>query len=602
MPISLRQLAIIGLLGLNVLFVAAAVALLAFGFGRGFDFSDEAFYIQSAWYPREITGALSDFGHYLNFLTIAFGRDVASLRLAGLLGVLGISGLLAFHVDRYCRQIAPALPERIVLACGILLAGLAYYRFWLTTPSYNWFCLIGASLVAIGGLRAMHLRRDTEGRAPGSSGIVEAAILLASGGIFAFIGRPTASLMLGGLAGLWLILALPPRRWLAIGAMALPLCLLFFLIHVWVFHGSWAAYLGGLDVARDLGAALNAGQTIFGALDRAANEFIEIPERFLDPPLLSATVTFGVFLAVLLAFRRRPGIAWRPTTELVTSLPAVCGLAVLILVWLIFERPAEVDYITGPLGLEMCLFLTAILFVRRFLPSRTAIPIDFLLLVSLFCAAALANSFGSTSAPIAGSGTAFLLYGAAALIAILEIVPRQVPVLRLTAMTLVGVPTIATLFIAAMHPYRLPGSLFAQSEPVGIFASDTDLLLDPPTAAWAVGLQEAAVAAGWQPRTPLIDLTGGTPGAAVLLSAQTPTTPWLVGGYEGSSDYVRLALSLADADVLAGAWILTAPDGVRHVPADVLASAGLEFPGQYTLAGTVRSGYRNEEQLLWKPQ
>jgi len=158
------------------------------------------------------------------------------------------------------------------------------------------------------------------------------------------------------------------------------------------------------------------------------------------------------------------------------------------------------------------------------------------------------------------------------------------------------------VFAAASNPYRLLGSVFEQTELVTFVGVETVVAVDPATAAWVSGIKAAAERNNWQTGTLLIDLTGGTPGAAVVLTAQPPTTSWLVGGYKGSDEYVRYALSQVDLRSLKSAWVLTAPGGLRSVSEEVLASVELPFPEGYILAGQMRTGHRDELQYLWKPQ
>ena len=101
---------------------------------------------------------------------------------------------------------------------------------------------------------------------------------------------------------------------------------------------------------------------------------------------------------------------------------------------------------------------------------------------------------------------------------------------------------------------------------------------------------------------PLIDLTGGSPGASVILSAKTPGKHWLLGGYPGSLEATTLALSLAEKEDIRNSWIITAPMGTREIPVSALNNLNIDFPNSYTKTGAVITGHRNEVQILWKPK
>jgi len=56
------------------------------------------------------------------------------------------------------------------------------------------------------------------------------------------------------------------------------------------------------------------------------------------------------------------------------------------------------------------------------------------------------------------------------------------------------------------------------------------------------------------------------------LEGHSPASPWFFGGYRGSIDYTRAALSLSDCEKLKSSWILTTEDGKRRISPDVLNS------------------------------
>ena len=82
---------------------------------------------------------------------------------------------------------------------------------------------------------------------------------------------------------------------------------------------------------------------------------------------------------------------------------------------------------------------------------------------------------------------------------------------------------------------------------------------------------------------------------------QIPQKPWLAGGYKGSNEFVKTVLRLIPKSERRLSWILTAPKGKRKLKIEILSDIGLNFPMNYMIVGKVRTGYRKEIQLLWKP-
>ena len=78
--------------------------------------------------------------------------------------------------------------------------------------------------------------------------------------------------------------------------------------------------------------------------------------------------------------------------------------------------------------------------------------------------------------------------------------------------------------------------------------------------------------------------------------------PWLTGGYKGSTIVFKGLLNMYSRSELDEAWILTAPNGNKKLPEEILPEMGLNFPKGYKVAGTVfRDFYMEEFQVLWKP-
>ena len=97
-------------------------------------------------------------------------------------------------------------------------------------------------------------------------------------------------------------------------------------------------------------------------------------------------------------------------------------------------------------------------------------------------------------------------------------------------------------------------------------------------------------------------MTGGSPGANIILEADFFGEQWLVGGYKGSNEYVyEILKTYQGSEKLHKAWILTAPNGSRKIDLNILNQLGLNFPDKYKKIGIVKTADRDEIQELWKP-
>jgi len=130
------------------------------------------------------------------------------------------------------------------------------------------------------------------------------------------------------------------------------------------------------------------------------------------------------------------------------------------------------------------------------------------------------------------------------------------------------------------------------------------------TANYIKDLKKIALNAGWEPGTPLIDLTGWGCGANVILGGRILGSPWLMGGKKGSKIVAKYRLNMIPKSELETAWILTAQSFDEKIPEDILPEIGLNFPKGYKVVGTVKGfkvmgpaipGNRDVLQVLWKP-
>jgi hypothetical protein len=151
------------------------------------------------------------------------------------------------------------------------------------------------------------------------------------------------------------------------------------------------------------------------------------------------------------------------------------------------------------------------------------------------------------------------------------------------------------------HPYRLPSKISDQVIECSFYNSSGSLFVDSPTAGYINGLKRIAQKSGWEPGTPLIDLTGGSPGATLILGGRTIGTPWLLGGHPGSTEFAKKVIEKIPMALQKAAWVLTAPQGKRSLPDKLLVEIGLKFPEKYIPVGKVKTGHRNEIQILWRP-
>ena len=141
---GLRRVAVFGQLLLAVIPVASllvAVGYLVSVADRGFDITDEGYYLLHAQHPRLSTVAdLRSFGYYTNILYRLAGGEIAWFRLLGVGCLLVAAGLFAVSAVRVInRQLqgAETAPAFLAKVAFIVVGVLLYYVWTIVTPSYN---------------------------------------------------------------------------------------------------------------------------------------------------------------------------------------------------------------------------------------------------------------------------------------------------------------------------------------------------------------------------------------------------------------------------------------------------------------------------------
>lgn len=179
--------------------------------GRGFDITDEGFYLLSyRWWDvdhRNFTGAAYLYGPVFALL----GHDIAGLRLVRLGSVVAVHAVFGWSFLRWLRTRRPdAPPTRLWEVAGtvaIVAAGGAVYGWLPATPGYNDPVLLGA-LLAMAAVFTMARRPSAWLEV--ALGVLVVPILLAK-----WAALPVVLLVLAAA-----VVALPPRRLLPAGIRA----------------------------------------------------------------------------------------------------------------------------------------------------------------------------------------------------------------------------------------------------------------------------------------------------------------------------------------------------------------------------------------------
>jgi len=340
---------------------------------------------------------------------------------------------------------------------------------------------------------------------------------------------------------------------------------------------------------------------------QACGDFRQIPNRWIH--IFPLVYTGLVFLALL--FTAMVARCWKAKEKVARSIFTVIQVLVSAVAWdQLWRNEFWVKGNMGFGGLVFSLILILSCFTTLVLWEKGNTEghyngVTFRELLKLYIVLvllAIAYAFGAGSGLVKKMSEGFVFLCAASLCAAFWIDQYMGRRYLLGVISLLIVLSVClSLTSAYKKPYRLPAKVKDQVIMVTFAGMNGAVFVDEKTANYLNDLKKNALGAGWKPGMYLIDMTGGSPGATVILGGRAPGAPWLLGGYKGSNAFARVTLASVSRKTLLDAWILTAHGGKRKLSDDVLLDLGLGFPSDYEMVGQVRTGHRNEEQMLWRP-
>jgi len=250
--------------------------------------------------------------------------------------------------------------------------------------------------------------------------------------------------------------------------------------------------------------------------------------------------------------------------------------------------------------LNFILVMIAIFFGKNkkkiFIKLLSVIPMIFILILG-----SIAYSFGTASQIIyAMSGSLIFVVASFVVFNFIFSKITNNRLIHVLSGLIIAIFVYQLIVNAYEHPYRLIDNIEEQNQKVSLLGT---MYVDTKTKQYITDLQKISnIHRIKDEEISLIDMTGGSPGANVILGAGIFGTPWLLGAYKGSDKFVeRILQPYIGTDKLKNAWILTTPKGARKLDLNILNKISLNFPNDYKIIGTVRTAHRNELQEVWKP-
>lgn len=568
---------------LLIIFSAAGVSSLlglALWFCRyGIDFIDESFYL--VWISNPflytVSAVPTQFGFIYHPLHDLLRGDIAALRQANILITFILAWvvthiILATPLSLHARSFIPYSvkpgPRRYVLSAGfatVSLSSMVFQGMWLPTPSYNTLAFQALLIAAAGMLLAgQSISKKT----------MSGWVMIGIGGWLSFMAKPTTAAALALVVLVYLIGTGKFRFRLLLVSAAVASGLL--VLSAVIIDGSVIRFIARLRTSLDLMRSIESGHSFTQSLMGLVNFPIHSARSVL---LYSA-----ILLILIAAYKSRFGFL---KIVAFSSLSAVIAIIVF--------RITSGGRIGGA-GTQFFLRTVFEFFLMLGVPfmivcfscinrckGLVGMTIPRWIAVLCFFALPLVYSFGSNQDYwYQGCSAGFFWMLSALIMLVIISGARFETILPFSAATTIMMA--AVLLSGLVSPFRQPQPLWRNHHPVEIHGST--LVLDPSSAAYIEKAHNAAHNAGFVKGTPIIDLSGISPGLIYAINGLNIGQAWILGGLPGSDRVAIAALEKVHAEQIAASWLLVEPHGYMRISSTVLSSFGADILRDYEVVAS----------------
>ena len=569
----------------SALGVVVILAWLIFYSGYGIDFTDEGYYLVKISNPFQYTWGVTLFDFVYHPIHLLLREDISYLRVFNVL-ITFFAAWVAFF-----SLLTKNLNQSRNLMCAVVSAGfsvssLTVFEIGLVTPSYNTLAL-QALLVTASGLL---LADETSSRTS-----LLGWVLIGVGGWLAFMAKPSTAAALA--VGVSLYLAVSRIIITRLLLVSIGSALILLVTSALLIDGSIVKFAERIKTGVLFSSYLQSGHDI--------DSIFRLEELILEEKIKGFIWKLGAlgFVATICMTVR----GWASK-----SVAVLASLSFVYIIYLVVFKHDE-SYLN--LGIHKNLLIWAVvfpsalvslIFAREKLLFELGAPKWSLAL--LFVAMPYAYVIGTNGLYWAAMGAAGVFWVLGGLV-LLGPVARSRDGWDFALPLTLGCQAItAVLLLSGMeHPYRQPQPLRLNNHVTEVGPRGARLTLSEAYGKYIEEAKASAAGAGWEPGTPLIDLTGQSPGILYALGAKAVGQGWTIGGYPGSDRRAVEALRLASCSELAVAWVLFEKDGPRNLSAQVVEVFGAHLQTDYVeiaswpVPGGVGGYDVPRTQTLYKP-
>lgn len=554
----------------------------------GIDFTDESFYLVWIANPFIYDGSITQFGFVYHPLYRLLGGDIAALRQANILITFALAWGLAYSfLASLAVEIKDSRITLSVVSASLATSAFISFDLWLLTPSYNSLNL-QALLITTTGLVLADRNADRKS--------ISGWLLIGVGGWLAFMAKPStaAALAVGVLIYLLFSRKLSIRM-LALTAIS---ALALLLISAMLIDGSLVGFVNRHQLGIEFSKHLGGGHTLSQIL-RIDN--FQLSAKF---KLFILLVAGAVFLALWSMCAKNK--KW----QVIGLLISIAFFSITALLTL-----GQVHRVAG-LGQFQGLLIFAVVYAAVIsalalgrLRALKSVTSQQWMIAALFLAMPHVYAFGTNGNYWRAGSSAAIFWLLAGLTLLGPMIRERSSWMFLLPLALAAQTVTATLIQTGLEqPYRQPQPLRLNASNLEIGSQGSVITLSEDYAAYISSAMLAAKAAGFEPNTPVIDLSGQSPGILFAINAKNIGQPWTLGGYPGSLAFVKAGLLRFSCEEISHAWVLFENNGPRSISEELMVEVGANFPANYDQVGSWQTakgagGYAAiRDQQLYRPR
>ena len=549
--------AICATIGLTILSILYSIA------SRGFDYTDEGFYLNTIHAPWEHPAIipLTLFGYPYHLLYKITGQSVANLRIANTIIMTGASAFAGIQcLKGQIRQgHSKKLSLESELGYGLLLGTLVITNISILTPNYNSLCITGL-LIVTGGV-AMHSNKHSQ----------KSLLTIGFGSLLVGFGKPSSSVALFLLIAIYTCATndkLYTKLRLIFSNLTGSIAALFMYIGIQgVAENGKLNLMNSLDFLNEMESGHGSSELITRTFTVLTIDWISNPRYLTTSAALSL---IALFLAKHSA-RKKIGSHINHNKS--------AGITLLLIICVAIFTHWQYPYITNTISKESLFAISTVpiiaftLLIGEKLRSEGGSKLILkpsedtqwvCLSIFIFCLSFvyIFGSNGDWQTRMSKDGSIFWSFSFIVLVRNglkIDILKTMILVIAISIY-----PVLTTINRRLINkPYRQANSILEKKE-IMSFMEGGDLKVSKEDKQFVNNITESLKQNGFYSKSNgIVDLTGQMPTLIYLVGGIPLGNSWLVGGYPGSENTASLMLNLEKN--LSDAWIFVEENGPRSI-------------------------------------